>query len=215
MGECFNGDVCFVADYQNYVTGLFNYPMYFTIQDVFGRGESMYNIRNRYSEEEAAFKDVDALGSFMDNHDNARFLSNFQGNWAGFLNAITFAMTARGIPFFYYGDEQGFSGGNDPANRESLWNAMDTSAEVYQKVAKINRARKAAKVWEHGYTERYVTDSFFSYSFGDMLVMVTNTGSTDLEMPYLPWADGTEVCNIFWPNDDCQTVSGGKIQAHL
>ena len=31
MGECFNGDVGFVADYQNYVTGLFNYPMYFTI----------------------------------------------------------------------------------------------------------------------------------------------------------------------------------------
>jgi hypothetical protein len=44
-----------------------------------------------------------------------------------------------------------------------------------------------------------------------MLVMVTNTDNTDLEMPYLPWSDGTEVCNIFWPNDDCQTVSGGKI----
>ena len=37
----------------------------------------MYGIRNRYKEEDAAFKDVDALGSFMDNHDNARFLSNF------------------------------------------------------------------------------------------------------------------------------------------
>ena len=83
MGECFNGDVGFVADYQNYVTGLFNYPMYFTIQDVFGRGESMYNIRNRYSEEEAAFKDVDALGSFMDNHDNARFLRTSRATGQG------------------------------------------------------------------------------------------------------------------------------------
>ena len=67
-----------------------------------------------------------------------------------------FILTARGIPFFYYGDEQGFSGGNDPANRESLWNKLDTTAEVYQKVSKINRARKAAKVWEHDYTERYI-----------------------------------------------------------
>ena len=38
MGECFNGDVSYVSDYQNYVTGLFNYPMYFTIKDVFGSG---------------------------------------------------------------------------------------------------------------------------------------------------------------------------------
>lgn len=29
--------------------------------------------------------------------------------------------TAQGIPIVYYGTEQGYSGGNDPANRESLW----------------------------------------------------------------------------------------------
>ena len=67
----------------------------------------------------------------MNNHDNARWLSLYPGNLPGFKNAITFAMTARGIPFFYYGDEQQFSGGNDPANRESLWNAMDTNSDVY------------------------------------------------------------------------------------
>ena len=91
---------------------------------------------------------------------------------------MTFAMTARGIPFFYYGGEQGFSGGNDPANRESLWNQMNTSAEVYEMVAKINKARKTAKPWNFDYMERYVLDSFFSYSFGDMLVIVTNSEST-------------------------------------
>ena len=36
MGECFNGDIGFVADYQNYVTALFNYPMFFAIRDVYG-----------------------------------------------------------------------------------------------------------------------------------------------------------------------------------
>ena len=118
--------------------------MYFTIHDVFGSGYSMYDFRNRYNDEDGKFNDVDALGSFMDNHDNARFLSKFAGNWTGFKSAITFALTARGIPFFYYGDEQGYSGGNDPANRESLWNNMDTNAEVYQMVSKINKARKVA-----------------------------------------------------------------------
>jgi len=75
MGECFNGDPYFVGDYQNYVEGLFNYPMFFTIRDIFGNGSSMYGIRDQYATEETCFKNVDLLGSFLDNHDNARFLS--------------------------------------------------------------------------------------------------------------------------------------------
>jgi alpha-amylase len=48
---------------------------------------------------------MDVLGSFVDNHDNARWLSDFPGKDWAFRSAITFAMTGRGIPFFYYGDE--------------------------------------------------------------------------------------------------------------
>jgi alpha-amylase len=75
MGECFNGDPAYVAPYQNYLTGLFNYPMYYTIKDVFRNEKTMYGIRNRFNEEQGKFKDVDALGVFVDNHDNARFLN--------------------------------------------------------------------------------------------------------------------------------------------
>lgn len=120
MGECFNGDPAYVGPYQNYVTGLFNYPMYYTIGDVFGSGSSMYSIRNRYSAEEGKFKDIDALGVFVDNHDNARFMYKYN-NGVGLKSAVTFALTSRGIPFTYYGTEQYYNGGNDPKNRESLW----------------------------------------------------------------------------------------------
>lgn len=105
MGECFNGDPAYVGDYQNYITSLFNYPMFFTISDVFGSGRTMYSLRTQYAAEESHFTNVDVLGSFLDNHDNSRFLCNHPGNWTGFKSAITFALTARGIPFFYYGDE--------------------------------------------------------------------------------------------------------------
>lgn len=124
MGECFNGDPWFVGDYQNHVTGLFNYPMFYTIQDVFGNGKSMYEIRTQFETEEQAFKDVEALGMFVDNHDNARFL-HYHNTWTGFKSAAIFSLTSRGIPFFYYGGEQGFTGGNDPENREVLWGHMD------------------------------------------------------------------------------------------
>jgi len=38
VGEVFNGDPNYVGDYQNYVTSLFNYPMFFSVRDVFGGG---------------------------------------------------------------------------------------------------------------------------------------------------------------------------------
>ena len=109
MGECFNGDPAYVGPYQNYVTALFNYPMYYTIKDVFGSHQSMYKIRTRYDAEAQHFKDIDALGVFVDNHDNARFLNVFPNNTIGLKQAIVFSLTSRGIPFVYYGDEQYYS----------------------------------------------------------------------------------------------------------
>ena len=35
----------------------------------------MTQIRDRYTQEKSVFKDIDALGIFVDNHDNARFLN--------------------------------------------------------------------------------------------------------------------------------------------
>jgi hypothetical protein len=32
MGEVFNGNTGYVGDYQNHLTGVFNYPMFFTIK---------------------------------------------------------------------------------------------------------------------------------------------------------------------------------------
>lgn len=36
MGECFNGDPAYVGPYQGPLTALFNYPMFYTISDIFG-----------------------------------------------------------------------------------------------------------------------------------------------------------------------------------
>jgi len=93
---------------------------------------------------------------------------------------------------------------------------MDTNAEIYKQIATINAARKAAEPWNYPYVERYVWSDLFAYSFGDMLVTVTNqTDTQDLTLPYVPYAEGTEVCNVFWPDDDCQVVSKDGLQLHL
>jgi len=131
MGECFNGNSNYVGDYQNYVEGLFNYPMYYTIRDVFQHGQSMKRITQRWAEEESKFRDIDALGIFVDNHDNPRFL-NGNGNQKLFKSALAFGLTARGIPFYYYGSEQGFAGSGDPYNREAMFNHFDKTHDIYQ-----------------------------------------------------------------------------------
>lgn len=137
MGENFNGNPAYVGDYQNHVTGLFNYPMYYSIKDAFMYGKSMRGISDRWNEEAQHFKDIDALGIFVDNHDNARFL-NGRNDQRLFKGALAFALTARGIPFFYYGSEQGYGGGNDPYNREVLWNNFNPNHDIYKFVKTIN-----------------------------------------------------------------------------
>ena len=215
MGECFNGDPAYVGPYQGHVDGVFNYPMYYTIKDVFGSGQSMYKIRQRYDEEGSHFQDIDATGLFVDNHDNARFLNQYH-NTQGFKAALTFSLTGRGIPFYYYGSEQAYAGGNDPQNRESLWQDMDTNSDIYKMTAAINKARKAHQIWNHPLEEKYVLDNFYAFARGDFFVALTNNGNTlDVTVPNAPFADGTKVCNIFYPNDDCQTVQGGSVNVCL
>ena len=63
------------------------------------------------------------MGLFADNHDVRRFMGEQGATQSGFKNSMAFIMTARGIPYVYYGSELGFTGGSEnmDANRESLW----------------------------------------------------------------------------------------------
>lgn len=88
--------------------------------------------------------DTTVLGSFSENHDNPRF-ANYTADLSLAKNVIAFTMLADGIPIIYAGQEQHYSGGNDPNNREALWlSGYDTSAPLYQHVAQLNRLRSHA-----------------------------------------------------------------------
>ncbi len=93
-----------------------------------------------------------ALVNFIDNHDVSRFL--FQsGDTAALKNALTLLYTEDGIPDLYYGTEQNFNGGNDPANREVLWNSgFDTTNDTFTHIAKLARIRKTYPALRRGDT---------------------------------------------------------------
>jgi len=85
-----------------------------------------------------------ALVNFLDNHDVERFLYDAAGDTQALLNALTLLMTEDGIPCMYYGTEQNFNGGNDPANREVLWYAnFDETNATFQHFAQLAKIRKA------------------------------------------------------------------------
>lgn len=58
-----------------------------------------------------------------------------------FSNALTFLFMNDGIPIVYYGMEQGFSGGSDPANREALWPSNYANTTAVHHITKLNKLR--------------------------------------------------------------------------
>ena len=92
-------------------------------------------------------------GVFVDNHDVNRFMHDQGGSTRNLKTALVLAMTMRGIPCVYYGTEFAYSGGKDPANRESLWPAFNDKEngphEVQLLLARLNSFRKSYKIWDH------------------------------------------------------------------
>ena len=83
----------------------------------------------------------------MDNHDNPRFL-NLNPSYTGLKNELTFVMMGDWIPIVYYGTEQGFNGGSDPNNRESLWPYMSTEHPLYKFIQTLAKFRTSlGKDW--------------------------------------------------------------------
>jgi glycosidase len=133
-----------------------DYPLYFRINSVFANATgNTQQIEDRYN---AIASNYDAaarmqLVTFLDNHDQPRFM-NTAGATTDRLNlALVFLYSARGIPCLYYGTEQAFDGGADPANREdmfdgqfeqgtSLGDNFNMTSAHFQLVAKLNNFRR-------------------------------------------------------------------------
>ena len=216
IGEVFNGKESYLGIYQQVMDSLLNYPMYFTIKYTWTGYNSMRAISERWGLLDANMKDVDALGLFVDNHDNQRFL-HINNDWRLLKAALAFSLTGRGIPFMYYGSEQGFKGGNDPENREPMWNSFNKEHEIYKFVQTVLRARKTQGVATSKFSEKYVDDHFYVFTRGtNFIVALTNdpNQTPSQRIGNLGIANGTVMCNIFKPAE-CATITGGAMDISL
>lgn len=165
FGEALEGSNAKCASYTGTKGGgpfkldsVLDYPLYFKMKNMFARGVG--NTREIASQEAEAAANYepgiqDQLVTFLDNHDQPRFLSRELGNdsQARLEVALVYLYTARGIPCLYYGTEQAFNGGKDPYDREdmfagqfeqgpSLGDNFNMTHPLFQRVARLNSFRR-------------------------------------------------------------------------
>ena len=133
FGEAFNSSESLVGSYTGTEGGgpfkfdsVLDYPLYFAINRVFATASGATSLIQNHYHAVAADYDPAAqrqLVTFLDNHDNPRFLSTSaaNNNTNRLELALAFLYTARGIPCLYYGTEQGFDGATDPDDREDMF----------------------------------------------------------------------------------------------
>jgi alpha-amylase len=179
IGEVWDGDIDYLAGYDGLMGGLLDYATYYPMNRFYQQEGSSQDLANMISNVASSFGDPAALGSFLDNHDNPRWLSQ-EPDTALFKNALTFVMLSRGIPIVYYGSEQGYAGGNDPQNREDLWrSSFNTNADLYKFIAALTGAKSAAGgLGGNDHETLYTADTAYAWSRegGNLIALTTNGG---------------------------------------
>lgn len=154
VGETFSGDRALISSYidDRGLDAQFDFPLYWAIVSAFARDEiglsdgagSLESVR---ADSASAFAGR-TMGTFLGNHDVARFIAQASGEIASLYGdsacgsdgalrtpdtppgwsepydrlrlAWTFLLTNEGLPLVYYGDEIGLPGYNDPDNRQMM-----------------------------------------------------------------------------------------------
>lgn len=145
VGEVLDGNPSYVADYQNYMDGVLDYPSYYWITAAFkSTSGDIGSLASGVNTLKSVSKDTSLLGSFLENHDQPRFASVTQ-DMSLDKNAIAFTMLKDGIPIIYQGQEQHYSGSGTPNQREAIWlSGYSTASTLYTFISTLNALRSQA-----------------------------------------------------------------------
>jgi glycosidase len=242
FGEVYDADETLCGSYTGTRGGgpflmdsVLDYPLYFTINSVFAtaRGNTR-QIADHYDRVDAHY-DTNAqmrLVTFLDNHDQPRFLSpgNANNKTNRLAVALAFLYTSRGIPCLYYGTEQAFNGRTDPYDREDMFagrfkdgpagvDSFNLTYPLFQLVTRLNNFRRLYPALSLGAHINQWSDpggpGLFAYArrLGpqEVFVVFNTAGSTQM----LPsrntiYAPGTTLVNLFDTNKVLTVTAGSQ-----
>lgn len=219
MGEVADGRYDYVGRYQNYLDSTLNYALWYNIVQSLALSQTLDNLGYGMYEVALNSKDPTILGTFLDNHDQARFASNSGQDIVKDSNAVTFLMFHSGIPIVYYGFEQQFHGSQDPNNREMMWTSnYDTSAVLYQYIAKLHGIRAmAAQLSGSSYYTQSVSaimtlPNATAFERGKLVVVVNNLGARatakSVDVPKSQYSSGDRLVDLLSCDDVVVGASG-------
>lgn len=140
-------------------------------------GYTMKDFHNTMMDMEQDYDCINDQVTFLDNHDQSRFMTEAGNNKLTLDIAFALQMTSRGIPCVYYGTEQYMSdaagGKSDPYNRADM-TSFDQTSRAYQIISKLAPLRKSNPALAYGSTqERWLNDDVYVYErvFGNNVVM--------------------------------------------
>lgn len=139
-----------------------NYPFCFAMENLIAKESitvSQFLGQMGYLEGNLHTKIYPLLWNLIDSHDFSRFMYRCGENVDRFKLGVGLQVLWPGMPFIYYGDEYGMTGGNDPDCRRGMaWDEAYQNQEVYQWYRKLLQIRKQYPVLTEGRIKDVVCD---------------------------------------------------------
>ncbi|WP_460911110.1 glycoside hydrolase family 13 protein [Spirosoma areae] len=156
------------------------------------------------------YADPNKLVTFLENHDTDRFLSVIGDDFDKFKIGVTWLLTMRGIPHWYYGTEilmngtknptdaevrKDFPGGfpGDRANKFETAGRNNRENEAVQYVRKLATYRRNNPVVQSGKLMQFVpqegTYVYFRYDNAKTVMVATNTGDKEISLDTARFAE--------------------------
>jgi hypothetical protein len=121
LGEMLDGDPASLAKTQaeGRFGAMFDFPLGFALVDVFCRDRSPLHL-GAVLFNDRLYENPASLVTLVDNHDLPRVMSECNGDMERVKRALAVQLTARGVPSFTYGTEEGLAGKKEPENRGDM-----------------------------------------------------------------------------------------------
>jgi alpha-amylase len=210
-------DVEYIADYQKYMDGVGNYPLFYTLRSSLCN-QNLTQLDEFIKNLEIIYEDPQYNGIWLGNHDKPRFLNECLSDYKdkALRNGIIFTLFFEGIPIFYYGDEQYFNGGSDPNNREVLFGKYNTKSDIYQMVKTANNVRKKFEIYDNAFTRRYSDEHYYAFTRGNVLIVISDgtPDKTKITLTEHGFKENDKLCNELNRNE-CVNVKDNKIEVNM
>ena len=167
-----------------------NYPFCFAMENLIANESitvSQFLGQMGYLEGNLHNKIYPLLWNLIDSHDFSRFMYRCGENTDKFKLGVGLQLLWPGMPFIYYGDEYGMTGGADPdCRRGMVWDEAYQNQEIYTWYRKLIQTRKAYPVLTEGRTmDIFADDTQGVFAItkeleGQQLILLANIKATEV-----------------------------------